>query len=72
MQLGGSIVMGKKTCWTIIIVTIIINVVMLQWTVAAHYGREYESLILYSAISIVSASVAFLTYLQWRKLEYKK
>ncbi|QOY34143.1 hypothetical protein AWH56_015550 [Anaerobacillus isosaccharinicus] len=64
--------MGKKTCWSIIICTIIVNVVMLQWTVEAHYGREYGSILLFSGISIVSAFIALLTYLQWRKIEYKK
>jgi hypothetical protein len=64
--------MDKKTCWSIIIVSIIVNVVMLQWTVQAYYGREYESILLYSGISIVSAFIALLTYSQWRKLEYKK
>ncbi len=71
MQLGGNIAMGKKTCWGIIITTIIINVIMVQWTVAAYYGREYESILIYSGVSIVSACIALLVYLQWRKLEYK-
>lgn len=64
--------MGKKTCWSIIICTIVVNVVMLQWTVEAHYGREYGSILFFSGISIVSAFIALLTYLQWRKIEYKK
>lgn len=63
--------MGKKTCWGIIIFTIIVNVVMVQWTVEAHYGREYEAILIYSGISIVSSFVALFTYLQWRKVEYK-
>jgi hypothetical protein len=63
--------MGKKTCWGIIILTIIVNVIMVQWTVEAYYGREYESILIYSGISIVSAFIALLTYVQWRKVEYK-
>ncbi|MCT8140422.1 hypothetical protein H1D32_23630 [Anaerobacillus sp. CMMVII] len=64
--------MGKKACWSIIILTIIVNVVMVQWTVEAHYGREYGDILIYSGVSIVSAFIALLTYMQWRKLEYKE
>ncbi len=64
--------MGKKTCWAIIITTIVINVVMLQWTVEAFLGREYDILLTYNVISLVSAGIALFTYLQWRKVEYKK
>ena len=64
--------MGKKTCWTIIIATIVINVVMLQWTVEAFLGREYDILLTYNVISLVSAGIALFAYLQWRKVEYKK
>lgn len=64
--------MDKKMCWSIIIITIIVNVVMLQWTVEAYYGREYESIFVYSGISIVSAVISLLVYFQWRKVEYKK
>ena len=63
--------MGKKTCWAIIIVTIAINVVMLQWTVEAYLGREFEKLFYYNVIGAVSAGVAVLTYFQWKKAEYK-
>ncbi|UTR11142.1 hypothetical protein MM300_02080 [Evansella sp. LMS18] len=63
--------MGKKTCWGIIFVTIAINVVMLQWTVEAWLGREYEITLVYSGVAVVSAFIAFFTLLQWRKLEYK-
>ncbi|OIJ10161.1 hypothetical protein BKP35_13690 [Anaerobacillus arseniciselenatis] len=64
--------MGKKTCWAIIIATIVINVVMLQWTVEAFLGRDYEILLTYNVISLVSAGIALFAYLQWRKVEYKK
>ncbi len=64
--------MGKKTYWGIIIATIIINVVMLQWTVEAFLGREYDVLFTYNIISLISAGVALFSYFQWRKVEYTK
>ncbi|SDZ01578.1 hypothetical protein SAMN05421736_10589 [Evansella caseinilytica] len=70
MQWGGSIVMGKKTCWAVIIITIAVNVVMLQWTVEAFLGREHEDVLIYSGIAIVMAFIAFITYKQWKKIEY--
>lgn len=72
MQWGGSSDMGKKTCWTIIIATIIVNIVILQWTVEAFLGREYDVLFTYNIIGLVSAGIALVTYFQWRKIEYKK
>ncbi|OIJ18471.1 hypothetical protein BKP45_12950 [Anaerobacillus alkalidiazotrophicus] len=62
--------MGKKTCWVVIIVSIIINVIMLQWTVEAFLGREYDVLFIYNIISLISAAAAIFAYFQWRKLEY--
>ncbi|MDG5789163.1 hypothetical protein QA612_17025 [Evansella sp. AB-P1] len=64
--------MGKKTCWAIIIFTISVNVVMLQWTIEAFLGRDNEFVLIYSGIGIVMAFVAFLTYWNWRKIEYKE
>ncbi|WP_096198998.1 hypothetical protein [Bacillus sp. FJAT-45350] len=63
--------MGKKTCWIIIFLTIAVNVVMLQWTIEAYLGREYEIMYTYTVVGVVSAIIAFVTFLQWRKLEYK-
>ncbi|MBU9713249.1 hypothetical protein [Evansella tamaricis] len=62
--------MGKKVCWGVIIFTIAINVVMLQWTIEAYLGREYEQTLLYSGVGIVMAFVAFLAYGHLRKIEY--
>ncbi|MFA9555843.1 hypothetical protein ACERII_00850 [Evansella sp. AB-rgal1] len=62
--------MGKKTCWSIIVITIAVNVMMLQWTVEAYLGRDNEFVLLYSGIGIAMAFIAFLTFLQWRKVEY--
>lgn len=72
MQLGGNIDMGKKTCWALIIASIIVNVIMLNWTVEAFLGREYDFLFTYNLISLLSASIALFAYFQWRKVEYKK
>ncbi|MFS0863223.1 hypothetical protein [Fredinandcohnia sp. 179-A 10B2 NHS] len=64
--------MAKKMCWAIIFITIAINVVLLQHTVEAYFGHEYKHVYENTAIALASALVAFLTYLYWRKLEYKK
>ena len=62
--------MAKKICWTIIFITIAINVVMLQWTIEAYLGHEFDKIHPYTFIGILSAGTAFITYLKWRKLEY--
>ena len=62
--------MAKKVCWTIIFLTIAVNVVMLQWTIEAYLGQEYDSIYLYTIVGVISAIIAFITYLKWRKLEY--
>lgn len=62
--------MGKKTCWAIIFITIAVNVVMVQWTIEASLGREYNLVPIYSGIAVVFSFIAFFTYLQWKKLEY--
>ncbi|ADU31182.1 hypothetical protein [Evansella cellulosilytica] len=63
--------MGKKMCWAVLIFTIALNVVMLQWTVVAYLGREYDLVVTYSSIGVLGAVIAFLTYLRWRKVEYR-
>ena len=70
MQQGGSIVMGKKTCWGLIFFSIAVNVIMLQWTVEAFLGREYDLVLIYSGVGVVTAFIAFVVYMQWRRLEY--
>lgn len=72
MQLGGNIDMDKKTSWALIIASIIVNVIMLNWTIEAFLGHEYDVLIIYNLISFLSASIAIFAYIQWRKVEYKK
>ncbi|MCR6111400.1 hypothetical protein HXA35_13710 [Bacillus sp. A301a_S52] len=62
--------MSKKICWIIIFITIAINVAMVQWTVESYLGREYEKVIIFSAIGVVGAFIAFFAYLNWRKIEY--
>lgn len=45
---------------------------MLQLTVEAYFGTEYELVFRNTVIGVVSSLVAFITYLAWRKAEYKK
>lgn len=70
MRWEGKFAMGKKICWAIILITIAVNVVMLQWTIEAYLGVEYEKIYTYTIVGVVSSFIAFLTYLKWRKLEY--
>jgi len=62
--------MGKKMCWALIFITIAINVVMVQWTVESYLGREYEQVLIYSGIAVVTAFFAFFVFLNWKKVEY--
>ncbi|MCE7794894.1 hypothetical protein K8O68_21120 [Salipaludibacillus sp. CUR1] len=62
--------MDKKMCWILIFVTIAVNVVMVQWTVESYLGQEFNQVVIYSGISVVSAFIAFFVFLNWRKLEY--
>jgi hypothetical protein len=64
--------MDKKFYWAIIFLTIAINVVMLQWTVESYYGKEYGHVYQYTIIAVISSIIAFVTFLFWRKQEYKK
>jgi pilus assembly protein TadC len=43
---------------------------MVQWTVESYLGREYEKVLIFSAIGVVGAFIAFFAYLNWRKREY--
>lgn len=70
MQLGDKRVMSKKGYWIAIFLTLIANIVMLQMTVEAFFGEEYERIYIYSTISIISSVICFLTFLRWRKNEY--
>ena len=63
--------MAKRTCWIIIFLALALNVVMLQWTIEAYLGHEFELVFKYTVIAIVSSVVALVTLLQWRRLEYK-
>lgn len=62
--------MGKKLCWGLIFLTIAVNVAMVQWTVESYLGREYDQVVVYSGIGVVTSSVAFFAYLNWKKAEY--
>lgn len=72
MRQEGRLDMDKRTCWIIIILAIAVNVVMLQWSIEAYYGLEYEHLYIYTIVAVITSFIAFFTYLKWRKLEYKK
>ncbi|PGS52381.1 hypothetical protein COC46_09920 [Bacillus sp. AFS041924] len=63
--------MVHKKYWIIILITLIINVVMLQWTIESYYGEKYDHVWLFSVIGVFSSIVCFLTYLKWRKQEYQ-
>jgi uncharacterized membrane protein YdjX (TVP38/TMEM64 family) len=71
-QSEGKFVMVHKKYWIIIFITLIVNVVMLQWTIESFYGENYEHVRLYTVIGVLSSIVCFLTYLKWRKKEYQK
>lgn len=63
--------MPKKGWITVIFLSIIVNVVMLQWTVESYFGQEYKQVFVYSAISMVFVLIALLAYFKWKVLEYK-
>ncbi|WP_078555229.1 hypothetical protein [Bacillus alkalicellulosilyticus] len=62
--------MAKKVCWAIIFITIAINVVMLQWTIEAYLGLEFDKIFIYSPIAVGSSIIALITFFRWKKLEY--
>ncbi|WP_332697443.1 hypothetical protein [Halalkalibacter lacteus] len=62
--------MGKKICWTIIFITLALNVVMLQWTIEAYLGLEFERVFRYTIIAMISSLLALVTLFRWRKVEY--
>ncbi|MYL34693.1 hypothetical protein GLW08_03110 [Pontibacillus yanchengensis] len=61
--------MGKKICWVAILCSIFLNVVMLQWTIEAFFGKEFEHVYMYTIIAIASSFIALLFYGKWRKLD---
>ncbi|MBU9721811.1 MULTISPECIES: hypothetical protein [Bacillaceae] len=64
--------MDKKWYWGIIFFTVAVNVIMLQLTTRAYLGREFEMVLPYSIVGVVMAGIAFFTFLQWKKVEYKE
>lgn len=62
--------MGKTMCWILLFITIAVNVVMVQWTVESYLGREYDQVIIYSAVAVVTALFALLVFINWKKIEY--
>jgi uncharacterized membrane protein YesL len=64
--------MGKKICWIVIFLALAANVIMLQWTVEAYFGLEYERVYIFTLIACLSVIVTFVAFFRWRKLEYKE
>lgn len=64
--------MPKKLYLGIIFLTIVINVVMLQWTIEAYFGQEYDHVLRYSIVAVISSAIAIASYFGWRKSEYSK
>ncbi|PTL38759.1 hypothetical protein [Alkalicoccus saliphilus] len=63
--------MGKKACWTLIVLTVVVNVVMLQWTIEAYLGHEFDKVFQYSTVAFLSALFAGSILLVWRRMEYR-
>ncbi|KHF38189.1 hypothetical protein [Halalkalibacter okhensis] len=63
--------MAKTTCWIIIFIALAVNVVMLQWTIEAYLGLEFDLVFRNTIIALISSVVALLTMFKWRKFEYK-
>jgi hypothetical protein len=72
MRLEGRFAMGKKTCWIVIFLSLAVNVILLQWTIEAYFGLEYDRVHTFTFIACISAIVAVGSFLRWRKLEYKE
>ncbi|ARK30527.1 hypothetical protein [Halalkalibacter krulwichiae] len=64
--------MAKKICWVIIFITLALNVVMLQWTIEAYLGLEFDLVFRYTVIALVSSAIALITLFKWKQVEYQK
>lgn len=64
--------MAKKICWTLIVITVAINVVMLQWTIESYLGHEFENVFMYSLIAVITSFTAIIIFFQWRRFEYRE
>lgn len=64
--------MPKQFFWILIFVSLAVNVVMLQWTVEAYYGLQYDKIFVYTLVALISVAVALAAFLGWRKQEYSK
>ncbi|MGM0876895.1 MAG: hypothetical protein ACQEWV_19595 [Bacillota bacterium] len=63
--------MGNKSYWMIIFITLIVNVVMLQMTIESYFGEEYKHVWTFSSIASISSIICFITFLRWKKQEYR-
>ncbi|MCP8967523.1 hypothetical protein [Ectobacillus ponti] len=64
--------MNKRTWIVIILAALIINIVSLQMTIEAYYGREYSLVTSMTIVSLISVAVTVIAYFNWHKLEYRK
>ncbi|SDN84284.1 hypothetical protein [Alkalicoccus daliensis] len=64
--------MGKKICWALIVITVAINVVMLQWTIESYLGHEFENVFQYTMIAVITSIAAIIFFIQWRRFEYSE
>ncbi|WP_028399737.1 hypothetical protein [Ectobacillus panaciterrae] len=64
--------MSKKGWFFVILAALIVNVVSLQFTIEAFYGREDHVVTRQTIISIICVVITLIAYFQWKRLEYKK
>ncbi|MBE4910010.1 hypothetical protein IMZ08_18390 [Bacillus luteolus] len=64
--------MDKKIYWIIIFITLATNVVMIQLTAESYFGKEYEDVYKFTIVGVLSAIIAYITFILWKKEEYKK
>ncbi len=72
MPLVERFAMDKKGWIILIFVTLVVNIIMLQMTIEAYHGEEVTKTTTCMMVAIVSSAITLISYLQWKKLEYKK
>ncbi len=64
--------MDKKIYWIIIFITLATNVVMIQLTAESYFAKAYNDVYTFTTIGVLSAIIAYITFILWKKEEYKK
>lgn len=64
--------MDKKIYWIVIFITLATNVVMIQLTAESYFAKEYNDVYTFTTIGVLSAIIAYITFIVWKKEEYKK